>query len=645
MAKQNQQKTNDVNPKAKKIDAFRYTEYYNMQETFDKLYTASKEGQVFDALMDIVLNRDNILLAYRNIKGNTGSHTPGTDGVTIEDIAQISSDCVVDKVRRILGNYKPRAVRRKDIPKESDPTKTRPLGIPCMWDRLCGQCILQVLEPICEAKFSDNSYGFRPNRNCEQAIASAYKHIQCSHLHYVVEVDIKSFFDTVDHSKLIRQIWAIGIRDKKLIYIIRQMLTAPIQMPDGNIVVPDKGTAQGGVCSPILANIVLNELDRWVESQWQDHPVTLKYKARQTPSGALNKGNAYTAMKETLLKEMFIVRYADDFRIFCRTYNDAFRTMRAVTKWLKDRLRLQVAPDKTRVVNLKRQYSEFLGLKIRVRAKKKKLVVKSHIKDKALIKVADKAVEAVKGIAKSPTKAATCDNIRKYNAKIMGWHNYYRIATDVNLDFRKIRNRIRIVWENRFRKRLKKITIKRAENEVIKRYGKSKQLRYLFNQPIAPIGYVKTKPPMAKKRAINKYTSEGRKLIHDNLRINTGLMTLLMSQPSYDRSVEYMDNRISRFCAQYGRCSISGYEFKTPFEIHCHHIVPKELGGTDKYQNLVLIREDIHTLIHATLPETICDYLQNLNLLSGQIKKLNKYRKKAALNPVDINNTRNIDSS
>jgi len=636
MAKRNQQKTNDVNPKAKKIDSLRYAEYYDMQGIYDKLYSESKQNKIFDSLMEIVLSRDNILLAYRNIKGNKGSHTPGTDGITIDDIAQIPSDKVVDKVRRILEEYKPRAVRRKDIPKEYDPSKTRPLGIPCMWDRLCGQCILQVLEPICEAKFSENSYGFRPNRNCEQAIASAYKHIQCSHLHYVVEVDIKSFFDMVDHSKLIKQIWALGIRDKKLIYIIRQMLRAPILMPDGNIEIPDKGTAQGGVCSPILANIVLNELDKWVESQWQEHPVTLKYKCGQNPNGSINKSPSYTAMKKTRLKEMFIVRYADDFRIFCRTWEAATRTMTAVTKWLEDRLRLHVAPDKTKVVNLKRQYSEFLGFKIRVHLKKKKLVVKSRIKDKALNKIADKAIKAVKEVAKASTKVSICDAIRKYNAKIIGWHNYYKFATDVSQDFGKIKNRIRIVWNNRFRKRLKKMPKEQVNSEVVKRYGKSKQIRYLCNLPIAPIGYVRTKYPLAKKRAINKYTPEGRKLIHDNLHINTGLMITLMSQRAYDRSVEYMDNRVSLFCAQYGRCAITGYEFRNTSEIHCHHIIPKELGGTDKYQNLKLIREDIHILIHASLPETINGYLQILKLLPGQIKKVNKFRSKAMLEQIVI---------
>ena len=145
-----------------------------MQETFDGLYAKAAKGETFDSLMDLIFSKDNILLAYRNIKGNGGSVTPGTDGLTIRAIEKCSPETLVQKVRNITKNYSPRAVRRKEIPKQSDPSKTRPLGIPCIWDRLIQQCILQVLEPICEAKFSENSYGFRPNRDCEQAIAASY---------------------------------------------------------------------------------------------------------------------------------------------------------------------------------------------------------------------------------------------------------------------------------------------------------------------------------------------------------------------------------------------------------------------------------------------------------------------------------------
>jgi len=257
--------------KQKCVDELRHSEYYSMQSAFDELYARSQKQETFTNLMSIILSRENILLAYRNIKTNTGSKTAGTDGLTIRDIGRLSADEVVDRVRQIIAHdgrgYRPKPVRRKDIPKPGDPAKSRPLGIPCIWDRLIQQCIKQVMEPICEAKFSKNSYGFRPQRSVENAIAAVERMIQISHLYYVIEVDIKGFFDNVNHAKLIRQIWAMGIRDKHLIWIIRQILKAPVQMQDGKIVIPEKGTPQGGILSPLLANIVLNELDHWVESQ------------------------------------------------------------------------------------------------------------------------------------------------------------------------------------------------------------------------------------------------------------------------------------------------------------------------------------------------------------------------------------------
>lgn len=122
------------------------------------------------------------------------------------------------------------------------------VAVPCIWDRLIQQCIKQVIEPICEAKFSDNSYGFRPNRSVEHAIQRTYTMLQRMNLHYVIEFDIKGFFDNVNHSKLVRQIWALGIHDKQLIFIIKRILKAPIKMPDGSTVIPDRGTPQGNLC-------------------------------------------------------------------------------------------------------------------------------------------------------------------------------------------------------------------------------------------------------------------------------------------------------------------------------------------------------------------------------------------------------------
>jgi group II intron reverse transcriptase/maturase len=634
--------TNKQQKKLLCVDDLRHAEYYQMQDTFDNLYSKSRNGEIFQNLMPLILSRENILLAYRNIKSNGGSKTRGTDKVVIDGIGRLSAEKYVEKLRYIVAGskhgYRPKAVRRKEIPKPNG--KLRPLGIPCMWDRLVQQCIKQILEPICEAKFSENSYGFRPLRSVEHAIQRIYQLMQRANLHYVVEFDIKGFFDNVDHSKLIKQIWSLGIRDKHLLYVIKQILKAPIKMPDGEIQHPKKGTPQGGIISPLLANIVLNELDHWIDSQWIEHPITEKYSYKVNSNGSKDLGHAYRAMKTTGLKEMYIVRYADDFRILCRTKSEAERIRIAVSKWLWERLRLEVSPEKTRIVNVKKKYSEFLGFKIKVHPKGRKWTVESHVCDKALCRQKEALIEQAKKVAKPPQHSTESYEIHLYNAKVVGAQSYYKIATHINLDFnglnlavmRVFTNRLRTQKCNRLRRKGRPLT--KAE---IGLYGNTPMMRYVAgsDEPIYPIGFVQHKPPWTKKRKANLYTAEGRKEIHDNLRINTSLMVQMMKS-SGKNSTEYSDNRISLYSAQWGKCGITGIEFQCLEDIHCHHKLPKQYGGTDRYDNLVLLLPQVHRLIHAADEITIRKYLELLKLDKTQILKLNKYRELAKNNPITV---------
>lgn len=634
--------TNKQQKKLLCVDDLRHAEYYQMQDTFDNLYSKSRNGEIFQNLMPLILSRENILLAYRNIKSNGGSKTRGTDKVVIDGIGRLSAEEYVEKLRYIVAGskhgYRPKAVRRKEIPKPNG--KLRPLGIPCMWDRLVQQCIKQILEPICEAKFSENSYGFRPLRSVEHAIQRIYQLMQRANLHYVVEFDIKGFFDNVDHSKLIKQIWSLGIRDKHLLYVIKQILKAPIKMPDGEIQHPKKGTPQGGIISPLLANIVLNELDHWIDSQWIEHPITEKYSYKVNSNGSKDLGHAYRAMKTTGLKEMYIVRYADDFRILCRTKSEAERIRIAVSKWLWERLRLEVSPEKTRIVNVKKKYSEFLGFKIKVHPKGRKWTVESHVCDKALCRQKEALIEQAKKVAKPPQHSTENYEIHLYNAKVVGAQSYYKIATHINLDFnglnlavmRVFTNRLRTQKCNRLRRKGRPLT--KAE---IGLYGNTPMMRYVAgsDEPIYPIGFVQHKPPWTKKRKANLYTAEGRKEIHDNLRINTSLMVQMMKS-SGKNSTEYSDNRISLYSAQWGKCGITGIEFQCLEDIHCHHKLPKQYGGTDRYDNLVLLLPQVHRLIHAADEITIRKYLELLKLDKTQILKLNKYRELAKNNPITV---------
>ena len=542
--------------KAKKKSKLRHAEYYDMQKTFDSLYADSKSGEVFGHLMDIISSTSNIKLAFRNIKGNDGSHTAGTDGRTIESLAVMPEDKFVKLIQKQFRRYEPKAVKRVEIPKPNG--KMRPLGIPCIIDRIVQQCILQVMEPICEAKFYEHSYGFRPCRSAENAISYAYGLAQRNKLHYVVDVDVKGFFDNVDHRKLLKQIWTLGIRDTKLIQIIKAMLKAPIEMPDGETVLPSKGTPQGGILSPLLANIVLNELDWWIASQWDEMVGHMKHPCKVTyyPNGAEKKCNSYTALKKSNLKEMRIVRYADDFKIFCRTKEDAEKTYYAVKDWLWKRLKLEVSDEKSKVTNLRKRDSEFLGFRIKLRRKSNSWVITSNVCDKAIHRISKEMADSVKAIQSSKTAEEISLNVGDYNAKVIGVQDYYCIATRVNLNFSDIARPINGQLLHRIDGIKKQGEIK--NRYLRKRYGKSKQMRWIGETPLVPLAYVQFKIPMRKSRKINPYTSEGRAEIHDNLRVDVNSMLWLMRHPIPTESVRYNDNRVSLYAGQDGKCAITG---------------------------------------------------------------------------------------
>jgi group II intron reverse transcriptase/maturase len=308
---------NDKSKPTRKDKKLRHNEYYGTQPVLDDLYQKATRRNSFSKLMPTITSDENILLAFRNIKGNKGSKTSACDNVNIKDIERMEQSYFLNEVKRRFQNYQPQKVRRKEIPKPNG--KTRPLGIPSMWDRIIQQCILQVLEPICEAQFCNRSYGFRPNRSAKHAIADSTKKINQQNLTYVVDVDIKGFFDEVNHTKLMRQIWTLGIQDKQLLVIIRKILKAPVQMPDGTTMFPTKGTPQGGILSPLLANINLNEFDWWISKQWET------FKARRVKSryrdGIWSNDTVTSVLsKHSNMKPMYIVRYADDFKKSSQTH-------------------------------------------------------------------------------------------------------------------------------------------------------------------------------------------------------------------------------------------------------------------------------------------------------------------------------------
>ena len=321
-------------------------------------------------------------------------------------------------------------------------------------------------------------------------------------------------------------------------------------------------------------------------------------------------------------------------------YPNAVKLFHATKDWLKERLGLDISPEKSKVISLKEDYSDFLGFRLKVipRGKTKqgqtKFVVESHVREKSIKKIKDNLAELTHAI-QYPKNAAHSEyeEIAKYNAFVLGVHDYYSMATKVSKDFRGLAFSVQKSQKTRFRQRLK--TAAEVEknripchiaNVIKERYGKSKQLRYVGGIALAPIGYVKHRHPIQRKRGVNSYTAEGRAMIHKQLEaVDMEILHYLMRNPVWNATIEYNDNRLSLYSAQMGKCAVTGAKLMIG-DIFCHHKVPRCNGGTDAYQNLILLCGNAHRLIHATDTDTIARLTDSLNLTPKQKTKVDKLR-------------------
>lgn len=585
---------------------------FGLTDKLDQLYANSKNGDNANRIYSDIVSEPNLLMAIHNIKTNDGANTPGHDGRTITWYLNQPTDQILRQLKNRLENYKPGAIIRVYIDK-NDGDK-RPLGIPTIEDRILQQAIKQILEPWCEARFHPHSYGFRPLRSAHHALSRVVTLVNVAKMYYTVDIDLKGFFDNVSHNKLNKALWNIGIRDKKVLSIINKMLKSEI-VGEG---VMEKGVPQGGVLSPLLSNIILNQLDWWVSTQWEDLPV---------------KDKRYVHRKRTNLKSGYIVRYADDFKIMCRSYEHAIRWYHAVSKWLHEYLDLPINEEKSSVTNLKRKATEFLGFSIKAVKKgtsRYGYVAETHITDKNKKRIQKELRMSIKRIQ---SNSFTNKTSVQYNIKVMGIKRYFQYATHVYLDLDEIAQSTFRTMKVRLRDRRELVAFKTLDHGYKKHHPgirANTKVSIVAGTPLHMIQAVHHKNPMNFTQSQTLYTKQGRKLLNEKLTtLPIEWVRELVNKSNYTKAtVEFINNRISHYIADDGKCYVTG-RILTPSELHCHHKTPKKLGGGDEYRNLCLVHKTIHKLIHGTTHELITQWLAEMRISDDQLIKLNHLRQLA----------------
>ena len=378
-------------------------------EVFDYSKITEKSGVITDYwtdnLLELILRKENLNKAYKQVKSNKGSG--GIDGMQVDELLPYLRENQMNLIQEIRdGKYKPNPVRRVEIPKETK-GEFRKLGVPTVVDRVIQQAITQELTPIHEEKFSDNSFGFRPKRGAHDALRQCQKNVNDGYV-YVVDMDLEKFFDTVCQSKLI-EVLSRTIKDGRVISLIHKYLNAGV-IANGMFERTEIGMPQGGPLSPLLSNIMLNELDKELE----------------------RRGHRF-------------VRYADDCMIFCKSRKSAERTLENIIPFIEGKLFLKVNRKKTGVSHISKV--KYLGYTF-YRYKGK---CRLRVHPKSVRKLKDKIRELTdRNNGMSNTKRE-----EKYQQFVRGWVNYYKLA-----DMKRLlketdewaRRRIRAVYWKQWKK-------------------------------------------------------------------------------------------------------------------------------------------------------------------------------------------------
>ena len=400
-----------------------------------KLYRWSNEDpdKVFADLFNLVCDRRVLAEAWRRLARNSGSRTPGTDGMTRRTVEQRPGGAAefLDEIREALrnGTYRPQPVRQRLIPKPGKPGKVRPLGIPTLIDRLVQMALKLVLEPIFEADFHPTSYGFRPGRSTHDALERLTRFLHPtkrgpSVYAHVIEGDIKGCFDAIDHHVMMERVRK-RIGDRKVLRLILAFLKSGV-MVEGSVRHPITGSPQGGIISPMLSNIYLAAIDErygW----WTGRP--------REPS--INPAARRVRDHKRGRPVFYMVRYADDFVVLVDgTREQAEAEKRALAEFLKMELRMELSIEKTKITDVKEGF-DFLGYRVvQTKARNTGRRVGNLFTPKG--KLNDLRYKIKVMVRRTPTGSTLATLIKKLNPILLGWRNYYRYATGAYREFNRL---------------------------------------------------------------------------------------------------------------------------------------------------------------------------------------------------------------
>lgn len=385
------------------------------------------ESPMFGAdLMEAICERDNLRAALKRVRSNKGS--PGMDGMRVDELgAYLKTHWLRIKETLLTGEYRPRPVKRVEIPKPGKQRAKRKLGIPCVLDRFIQQAILQAVQSRWDATFSESSFGFRPGRSAHQAVIEAQAYVRSGY-GVVVDLDLESFFDRVNHDRLMSRL-ATRVADTRVLKLIRGYLEAGI-LENGLVKTPTEGTAQGGPLSPFLSNVVLDELDKELEC----------------------RGHRF-------------VRYADDCNIYVKSWCAGERVKRSVSGFITHRLKLRVNEAKSAVdVPHKRKFLGFSFTAGRL-PNRRKIAPESLRRFRA----------RVRQLTRRNRGLSQAEQVRQLRTYLTGWRGYFGLCETASVlrDLDSwIRHRLRCVQWKRWK------VYRRRQAELI-RLGVNPQLAHL----------------------------------------------------------------------------------------------------------------------------------------------------------------------